>query len=332
MSEARSFRGFEEALRPPVDVRRARMTPAVLRSPRGGTPGEVVARMDRVARRVPETMVKVTGRTRDGAHLRAHLQYIGRGGAVTLEAADGQRLTEPRAVRALADDWAEEARLAGGRRDAPLTHAIVLSMPAGTDAGKLEDAVRAFAFEIFSERFDYVFALHDEGRHPHVHLTVQSLGRDGLRLNPRKADLQIWRERFAHALRERGVEAEATPRRTRGVTRKAEQTALRKMRERFEAQGGPAPRRLLEAAREAAQAENGAPWRDPMKARRARIERALAAEALRMGRSDRVMERTLGAAVVRLVRGFDALETRRDLITNRMAERGGGDEGRGRSR
>jgi hypothetical protein len=36
-----------------------------------------------------------------------------------------------------------------------------------------------------------------------------------VRLNPRKADLQRWRERFAHELRERGVEAEATRRASR---------------------------------------------------------------------------------------------------------------------
>ena len=33
---------------------------------------------------------------------------------------------------------------------------------------------------------------------------------DGQRLNPRKADLQRWRERFAHDFRECGVEVEVT--------------------------------------------------------------------------------------------------------------------------
>ena len=159
MSDLRTVRGFEEALRPPVDVRRARLTPAVLRAGGRTDPAEMFARVDRVSRRVPEVMVKVTGRTRDGAHLRAHLQYIGRNGAVALETPDGERHVSPSSVRALADDWAEEARLAGGRRDAPLTHAIILSMPAGTDAGRLHDAARAFAAEVFAERFAYVFAL-----------------------------------------------------------------------------------------------------------------------------------------------------------------------------
>ena len=41
-------------------------------------------------------------------------------------------------------------------------------------------------------------------------------------------------------VRDRSIEAEATPRRTRGVTRKAERTPIRKMRERFVADRGPA--------------------------------------------------------------------------------------------
>ncbi len=37
----------------------------------------------------------------------------------------------------------------------------------------------------------------------------------------KKGDPQIWREGFAKELRARGVEAEATPRATRGVVKKA---------------------------------------------------------------------------------------------------------------
>jgi hypothetical protein len=49
-------------------------------------------------------------------------------------------------------------------------------------------------------------------RHPHVHLTVKAAGHDGIRLNPRKPDLQRWREGFAEALREHGIEATTTSR------------------------------------------------------------------------------------------------------------------------
>lgn len=64
--------------------------------------------------------------------------------------------------------------------------------------------------------------------HLPVHLTVRALGDDGRRLNPKKGDLEFWRQGFAQALRDHGVAAEATPGPARGVTRKAERTPLRK--------------------------------------------------------------------------------------------------------
>ena len=41
---------------------------------------------------------------------------------------------------------------------------------------------------------------------------MKAAGLDGNRLNPRKADLQRWREGFAEALREHGIEATTTSR------------------------------------------------------------------------------------------------------------------------
>ena len=61
--------------------------------------------------------------------------------------------------------------------------------------------------------------LHDHQANPHVHLSVKAQSRHGQRLNPRKADLQRWRETFAYRLREWGVDAEATRQATRGQQR-----------------------------------------------------------------------------------------------------------------
>ena len=318
MTDFRSSRGFDEVLRPPVDIRRARITPAVLLPARGGG-GDPSARFARVARRAPEVMVKITGRTRDGAHLKAHLDYISRNGALALEGPDGERLEGRGQVRDLARDWAEEFALEPGRRrDASISLSIILSMPAGTDAVRLHDAARAFAAETFGERFPYVFALHDEGRHPHVHLTVRRLGQDGERLNPRKADLQTWREGFARALRDRSIEAEATPRRTRGVTRKAEHIPVRKMRERFAAGQGPLPE-VLAVAYRAALTTGGAdaPWLEAIRTRELAIRRVLVAEALRLARSERVGDRALAALVERFVRERPAPMTRDQALRQR---------------
>lgn len=108
----------------------------------------------------------------------------------------------------------------------------MLSMPPGTDRVAVKNAARAFAHEEFGERRDYVFAAHEDEAHPHVHIVVLARSRDGRRLNPRKVDLQRWRERFAQELRNHGVEANATPRRTRGVTQRYERQAITHMRAR----------------------------------------------------------------------------------------------------
>ena len=328
MSDDRLVRGFEEALRPPVDVRRARLTPAVLGGQGRGGLEAVKARIVRVARGAPEVMVKITGRTRDGGHLKAHLDYISRNGGLALEGPDGERVEGRGGVGGLAREWADELAMEPRRRrDASLSLSVILSMPAGVDAGRVRDAARVFAAEIFGERFPYVFVLHDEGRHPHVHLTVRALGQDGERLNPRKADLQLWRERFAAALRAREVEAEATPRRLRGVTRKAERTPVRKMRERFEAGMGTAPRVLVAAVRRArAEPPEASPWSEVIQRRDRAIRRALMAATLGWARDEGHGDPASAELLARFVRTRPPPETRDEMLRRRIREREGGDE------
>jgi hypothetical protein len=96
---------------------------------------------------------------------------------------------------------------------------LVLSMPTRTDPLSVQRAARDFAKLEFSG-FQYAMVLHTfetdpdphPSAHPHVHMTVKAAGLDGVRLNPRKADLQRWREGFAEALREHGIEATTTSR------------------------------------------------------------------------------------------------------------------------
>ena len=302
--------GFEEALRPPVDLRRARLTPAVLGKLSSRAPDAARSQLMRVVRGAPEVMVKITGRTRDGGHLGRHLDYISRDGALALEGPDGEGLVGREAVRTLAGDWAAELAVEPHRRkDSPASLSVVLSMPAGTEPYRLHDAARAFAAATFGDRFAYVFALHDEGRHPHVHLTVRMLGRDGERLNPRKADLQAWREGFARTLRERGVEAEATPRRARGVVRKADPIAIRKLRERAMAGGTDMPRVLAPAWREAVEGGTGSePWRRPIRARQLAVRRAFVAEAVALQKSGDAADQRFGEAIERFVRALPEVE------------------------
>ncbi|KVW76234.1 relaxase/mobilization nuclease domain-containing protein [Burkholderia ubonensis] len=187
------------------------------------------AQLVRTLRRSPEVMVKITNKAASAQGMgavRRHLRYISRNGRVELEDQNGDRMTGKDALRDLTKTW----QLGGWGIPETSTRRevfnILLSMPPGTDRQAVRDAARDFAALEFGDGRAYVFAAHDDEAHPHVHLSVQVRGPDGRRLNPRHKDLQRWRERFAEKLREHGIEANATPRRARGVTQRYPKPAV----------------------------------------------------------------------------------------------------------
>lgn len=219
-----------EAWRPPAGGKRT-MRGASLRlsagQGRGGQADSARAKLARIVRKAPEVMVKVSGRQRGGGHVSAHLEYIGRHGKLEVETGDGERISSVAGLRALAAEWEALDDATNRGKPRPTSISMVLSMPAGIPADIVRDAARAFARVELGERFSYAMALHTDTDHPHVHVTVAAEGQGGLRFNPRKADLHAFRESFAHELRARGVECEATPRRARGVVRKPDLSAVR---------------------------------------------------------------------------------------------------------
>lgn len=178
----------------------------------------------RVSRGSPEVLVKISGFTKGSEHLKAHMSYISRNGKVDLEDQNGAIYDGAAAVDSLWEAWDREIGMGnperGNRRD---TVKIILSMPPGTDPKAVKDAVRKFAGDEF-ENHAYVFAMHTDEQHPHLHLTVQMRGFNGERLNPRKADLQRWREMFADRLLHEGVDCVATPRTARNKERSRSQS------------------------------------------------------------------------------------------------------------
>lgn len=315
MTDFHMVQGFEEVWRPPVRQRIVRPRAGLRPSPASG--GGARARLERIAARAPEVMVKVTGRTQDGAHLRAHLDYISRNNELELESAEGALIVSRRDLIDLVDDWAAAAAADWPRRkDSPVSHSLILSMPAGTNEIAVRDAARSFAADMFAGRHDYVFTLHTDTPRPHVHLSICSRGHAGERLNPKKADLELWRQTFAQALRDRGVEAEATPRRARGVTRKAERTPLRKLRDRQEAGEGQIAQVRRAAYREAAgvafQGWTGrTPWEQRIVARQQAVRSLYLTQAQLLGRSSDPADRTLGTKVEAFVCGMPQPDTQR---------------------
>lgn len=210
-----------------------------------------------VVRHAPQVMVKVTGGGRGMGAIAAHLRYIAKAGRLPFEDDRGVVREGKEALRAVVDQW----RLGGSRipehSERREAFNLMLSMPWGTDERLLFQAVREFArAELSNHR--YVMVLHRHQAHPHVHLAVRAEGRDGQRLNPRKADLHRWRETFAEKLRELGIEAEASPQITRGGSRRTERLWHRKARDEGRSfgprEGEQAKVKLTRSRRDAAQA------------------------------------------------------------------------------
>src|SRR6476620_4112598 len=178
----------------------------------------VRARLEATIHHAPQVVVKVSGGGRGMKAIAAHFRYIAKAGRLPIEDDRGVMQQGKEELRDLVEQWrygGSEIPETSPRREAFNT---ILSMPRGTDPLVVQRAAREFAQEELAEH-RYVMVLHDHQANPHVHLSVRAESRHGRRLNPRKADLQRWRETFAEKLRGWGIEAEATRQATRGVNR-----------------------------------------------------------------------------------------------------------------
>ena len=207
----------------------------------------------RTVSRAPEVMVKITGSGRNMRQIKNSAVYISRKGTVALEDERGDTYLGPDAADDALATWAAGGQgvpKAGDRRRESFN--IIASMPADVDRASVTRAARAFAADEFRNH-DYLMATHADTEHPHVHLLVKASGHDGRRLNPRKADLQRWREGFAAALGEQGIEANATRRATRGVVQRGASQAMTHMGKATTSRRTPS--RVLEQQREEAARE-----------------------------------------------------------------------------
>ena len=183
-----------------------------------------------VVKRAPQVMVKVTGGGRGMLAIAAHFRYISKNGRLGMENEQGEVLQGRSAVYELSDEWRYGGSLIGDDGHRREAFNIMLSMPRGTDPLIVQRAASEFAkTELANHK--YVMVLHDHQANPHAHLSVRAESIYGKRLNPRKADLQRWRETFAEKLRGYGVEAEATRQATRFQTRNSEHLWRLKARE-----------------------------------------------------------------------------------------------------
>ena len=185
------------------------------------------ARIARMTAGTPEVVVKISSFGKGGEHAKAHLAYISRNAKLEMENERGEIFKDKDAIRDLHKDWMadiDQHRKSPTSRD---TMHVILSMRCDmSDADKVKDAAREFAKQTFSNH-EYVFVLHKDTDNPHVHLSVKMRGFNGRKLHVGMGDPQLWRERFAENLRKRGIDAEATSRFERGVTKKSEKQVIR---------------------------------------------------------------------------------------------------------
>lgn len=209
----------ERLFYPSNRIVRSGQTPRLTALSIGQRAAAVRARLEAtVVRRAPQVMVKVTGGGRGMAAIAAHFRYIAKGGRLAIEDDRGVVQDGKEVLRDVVEQWrygGSEIPETSPRREA---FNIILSMPRGTDPLIVQRAAREFAKdELAGHR--YVMVLHEHQANPHVHLSVRAESKHGKRLNPRKADLQRWRETFAQRLRGWGIEAEATRQASRGENR-----------------------------------------------------------------------------------------------------------------
>lgn len=275
-------------------------------------------------KKTPEVMVKISGGPKGMEAIKAHLDYISRNGEVEIEDEQGRVHSGKEEVSEVRDDWK-----GGGipTKDGKYKQAfnIILSMPPGTDRQAVKDAARDFAAERFANH-KYVFAAHDDEKHPHVHLTVRALDHDGIRLNPRKADLQHWRETFAEKLRAHGIEANATPRKARGVVRKAEHQAIKHIDRGYAAGTRKAPARATEAQKADALKEVSEgkervnPAQDNIIAARRKVQQGYGNVARVLATGD-IEDKQLALEIVQFVKQIPPVVTKHQQLVASLRER-----------
>jgi hypothetical protein len=212
-------------------------------------------------------MVRITGGGRDSAGVHASMEYVDRHGQLEVEDDRGQVNQGKLAATEKMNEWALEYGRAPGaphsrkkldadgkpRQGPKQAFNLVLSMPRGTPPELVLEAARKFARENFANQYRYLMVLHtndkawnekhnpgfknerDHGANPHVHLIVKAEHEyGGPRLNPRKADLQRWREHFADYMTELGVLSTATRRHDRGLVNTAKKAPIHRAVQRAE--------------------------------------------------------------------------------------------------
>ena len=309
----------------PFELKPGRGGVGRVRQPSKGRPRSIDGgAMARAARHVPEVVVKITGAAKVARGIKGALKYIGREGEVALVTDQGTVHRGPGAPDTALRYLTDGAPLPpdAGRKGRPArreTLNLALSMPAGVDPDGFRSGATAFAKAAFPDNA-WVLARHDDTKHVHAHLVVRIEGRDGSRLNPRKADLREWREGFAEALRMNGIAANATSRQMRGSPVRGQSQALHHIEQRameyVEDGVRPEPSTVYDRIRNGPETpERKAAARRAVAAARASAKRRYLERAQALKASGSPANWQIGASLDAFMRSWDPDPPRRADIT-----------------
>ncbi|UXS05562.1 LPD7 domain-containing protein [Agrobacterium tumefaciens] len=150
-----------------------------------------------------EGVARYLGQLRKGGRHDLHSVRLDQAGSYKTDVV----LNGPTAAIDEARDWKRDLR-SQERRD--VAH-IVLSAKPGTSKEAFVAASRAMLAREF-EGHRYVFALHEDRDHLHVHAVVKMRSETGQRLHPNIQDFKRWRETLAEEARQRDIPMDATSR------------------------------------------------------------------------------------------------------------------------
>lgn len=230
---------------------------------RGGPPVRVKAaslslsERIRAARGVPQAIAKITRFQRTSSQCQRHWSYISRKATLELETEDGETLRSLGEQKELLNAW--ELTFDHGKKSRNQMNYTV-SAPKGSSPEAVRNAAREFGKEAFTGH-SYVFTLHTDKNHPHVHFAVHMKG-PTKKLNPRLKDLHQWRELWAEKARAQGIEMACSPRAARGVGRKGQRQAIQQMQQR-----GVTPEVTKHAVKDALTTKDDTGWERYVKAR-----------------------------------------------------------------
>jgi hypothetical protein len=271
----------------------------------------------RSARGIPQAVAKITRFQRTASQCRRHWSYISRRGTLELETEDGDLLRGLGEQREVLKAWELSF---DDHRNSRNQMNYTVSAPKESSPEAVREAAREFGKAAFAGH-RYVFTLHTDKAHPHVHFAVHMRG-PTKKLNPRLKDLHRWRELWAEKARAQGIEMACSPRAARGEGRRARRFPIEQMQRR-----GITPKVTTLAVKDAVATDIETPWEQHARARNHAERQAYrqSANDLRAAAEARPAEeqRKLNAAATELEQfaaRMPAAKTRRQRLREALAK------------